>query len=143
MSPEEFGQRMVELMPRLMRGIARHESNYLSKGKITLPQMWVLEHLSRSNRCPMNELARSFGISRPAATGLMDRLIAQGLAIRADDPKDRRVVRVSITPKGKRIVSNVWEEKRRTFSKVFGKISANDRTAYLKILERVVETLVD
>ncbi len=143
MSPEEFGKRMVELMPRLMRGIARHESNYLSKGKITLPQMWVLEHLSRRNNCPMNKLARSFGISRPAATGLMDRLIAQGLAKRADDPKDRRIVRVSITPKGKRIVSNIWEEKRRTFSAVFGKISENDRTAYLKILERVVETLAD
>ena len=141
MDPELFGRRMVELLPQLIRGFARQESNYLSRGKITLPQLWALERLSRQNRCSMNELARFLNVSGPAATGLIDRLIAQGLARREDDPLDRRVVRVNITPKGAQIIANIWEQKRRMFTQVFSRISAKDRAQYLHTLEQVVHIL--
>ncbi len=138
---ERFGQRMITLLPQLIRGFARRESNYLSRGKITLPQLWVMEHLTRRKDCPMNELASFLRISRPSATGLVDRLIAQGLVAREGDRKDRRVVRVNLTPKGRKILTNIWEQKRRMLVDVFGRISAQDRARYLAILERVVEVL--
>jgi len=132
---------MITLLPQLIRGLARRESNYLSRGKITLPQLWVMEHLTRRKDCPMNELAGFLRISRPSATGLVDRLIAQGLVAREGDRKDRRVVRVNLTPKGRKILTNIWEQKRRMLVDVFGRISAQDRARYLAILERVVEVL--
>jgi len=89
----------------------------------------------------MNELAGFLRISRPAATGLVDRLIAQGLVVREGDRRDRRIVRVNLTPKGRKILSNIWEQKRRMLVDVFGRISAQDRARYLAILERVVEVL--
>jgi len=138
---KRFGQRMITLLPQLIRGFARRESNYLSRGKITLPQLWVMEHLTRRKDCPMNELAGFLRISRPSATGLVDRLIAQGLAAREGDRKDRRVVRVNLTPKGRKILTNIWEQKRRMLVEVFGRISAQDRARYLEILEQVVEVL--
>jgi len=138
---ERFGRRMITLLPQLIRGLARRESNYLSRGKITLPQLWVMEHLTRRKDCPMNELAGFLRISRPSATGLVDRLIAQGLVAREGDRKDRRVVRVNLTPKGRKILTNIWEQKRRMLVDVFGRISAQDRARYLAILERVVEVL--
>ncbi|MBI3332984.1 MAG: MarR family transcriptional regulator [Candidatus Omnitrophica bacterium] len=140
-SAQRFGERMVELLPRMIRGFARRESNYLSRGKITLPQLWILEHLSRRGSCPMNELARFLGISRPAATGLVDRLIGQELVSRLSDPKDRRVVRVNLTPKGRRVQANIWEQKRKMLVEVFGKLSPKDRSHYLATLEKVVRLL--
>lgn len=141
MDLERFGQRMVTLLPQMIRGFARRESNYLSRGKITLPQLWVLEHLSRTENCPMNELARFLGITRPAATGLVDRLIAQGLVRRGEDPRDRRVVRVELTAKGHGVLANIWQQKRRMLVDLFGRISAADRAQYLATLERVVTLL--
>jgi len=141
MEIERFSQKMVTLLPQLIRGFARRESNYLSRGKITLPQLWVLEHLSRRNDCPMNELAQSLRISRPAATGLIDRLILQGLVCRAGDPHDRRMVRVNLTVKGRRVLANIWEQKRRMLMEVFGKIPSQDRAQYLSTLEQVVKIL--
>lgn len=137
----QFGQRMIELLPQMIRGFAQRESNHLSRGKITLPQLWVLECLSRQTNSPMNTLARFLRISRPAATHLVDRLIAQGLVGRAGDPKDRRVVRVHLTSKGRRVLANIWDQKRRMLMEVFGQIEPTDRTQYLRILERVVEIL--
>ena len=142
MDAARFGRQMVEVLPRMIRGFARYESNYLSKGKITFPQLWVLEHLSRKEEgLPMNELARFLSVSRPAVTGLVDRLIAQGLVQREDDARDRRVVRVRITAKGQKIVTNIWEQKRRMITEVFGKISPRDRSEYLSIVQKVVHIL--
>ena len=141
MNVEEFSKRMIELMPQCIRGFSRHEYNYLSRGEITLPQLWVLEYLSREGGCLMSELAKCLKISRPAATGLIDRLISQGLVRRENLEDDRRTIKVSITPKGKKIVANIWEQKRRTLIKVFSQLSARDRKQHLLILERVVNIL--
>lgn len=89
----------------------------------------------------MSELAQSLEISRPAATGLIDRLIAQRLVQRENLEEDRRTIKVSITPKGKKIVANIWEQKRRTLIKVFSQLSVRDRKEHLLILERVVAIL--
>lgn len=141
MEIERFGRRMIELLPQLIRGFARYESNYLSRGKITLPQLWVLEYLSRHKNAPMHALASFLRVSRPAATGLMDRLIAQGMVRREGDARDRRIVRVNITPKGRKIITHIWEQKRRMVVQVFGRISPKDRAQYLGTLERVVGIL--
>ncbi len=141
MDIHKFSKRMIELMPQCIRGFSRHESNHLSRGKITMPQFWVLEYLSRKGERGMSELAAFLNISRPAATGLINRLIAQRLVSREDVEHDRREVRVKITPKGKRIVANVWEQKRHTLIRVFSKLSARDRAQHLMILERVVGIL--
>jgi DNA-binding MarR family transcriptional regulator len=136
-----FGRRMIELLPQMIRGFAQRESNYLSRGRITLPQLWVLESLSRNDLCPMNELARFLRISRPGATGLVDRLIAQNLVHRVSDTRDRRLVRVGLTAKGRRVLGNIWDQKRRMLVEVFGQIPAGDRAQYLRTLERVVGIL--
>ena len=142
MNTEQFGAKMIELLPQLIRGMARYEHNYLSRGKITLPQLWVLEYLSREGSLPMSHLAQFLKVSRPAATGLVDRLIVQRLVKREEDRSDRRVVRVTITPKGRKIVANIWEQKRRTFVQVFGQISPQDRAQYITILEQVASNLM-
>lgn len=141
MDINRFGQRMTALLPQMIRGFARRESNYLSKGKISIPQLGVLEHLSSRKEAPMHELASLLDVTRPAATGLVDRLIAQGLVTRRGDPKDRRVVRVSVTPKGRKVLDNIWTQKRRMLQEVFGQVSPSARAQYLATLEQVVKIL--
>ena len=141
MELDRFGRRMIELLPQLVRGFARYEHNYLSRGEITLPQLWAMEYLARQGGCAMHELARFLRISRSAATGMIDRLIAQGLARREDDPEDRRIVRVHLMPKGNRILTTIWEQKRRMIVEVFGRISPSNRAQYLATVEQVVKIL--
>ena len=84
MDVEQFSRRMIELLPKCIRGFQGYESNYLSRGQISQPQFWAMEYLSRKNDCLMSELADFLHISRPAATGLIDRLIAQKLVVQSD-----------------------------------------------------------
>ena len=131
----------MELLPKVMRGFARYEHNYLRSGEITIPQFWVLEHLSRDGIAKMSHLAKFLGISRPAATGLVDRLITQGLVRRKADLKDRRIVWIEISSKGLRIMRSILKQKLNTCIKVFGQLKAVERRHHLLLLEQLVRIL--
>ncbi len=142
MELELFSRRMVELIPQMIRGCFRQEHNSLTRGEITLPQLSVMECLARRQSLPMHEIAQQLDITRPAATGLINRLINQQLVAREHDMHDRRIVRVSITAKGRKMLSNIWNQKRRTLERVFAQITPAERAQYLKTLERVVDILM-
>ena len=144
MSPltlEEFGDRLVGLLPRLTQEINRHENNYVTTGKITLPQFVVLECLSHQKICKMNMLAVTTGTSFSTATGMVDRLVNHGLARRVPGEEDRRTVLVSITDKGRKILEQVYSQKRSGIIRLFSRISVKERQEYLDILQKIVHNL--
>ena len=53
-----------------------------------------------------SEIGRRLGISNPNMTPLIDRLIEKGYAERLSDSKDRRVIKIAISEKGRRFVAN-------------------------------------
>ena len=138
---EQFAHRMMELMVQMRRGFSRYGNNELTRGKITLPQFWVLELLQREKTGKMSDLAELMGVSRPAATGLVDRLIAQGLVTRRNDATDRRVVWIAITAKGKSIIQKIWCQRKRIMVDVFRQIPCQDRKEHLRLCEQLVKTL--
>jgi len=139
MDIEEFAGKVIELSPQIIKGFKQYENNYLTRGKITLPQFWALDYLERNGKSKMNNLAKRLKISPSGTTGLIDRLMAQGLVARKDDPSDRRIVWIELTAKGRGIIKNIKKQKTETLIKVFGKISPQDREHYLNILEQVVK----
>jgi len=141
LSIEAFANRVTELLPQLARGMARHENNYLTKGVITPPQVWVLRQLTRQPECSMRELAEFMKMGLSSVTGMVDRLVRQGLASRRRTEQDRRVVFVDITAKGRRILKEILEQHHRTILDLFESLTAEERFAYLCILEKLVKKL--
>ena len=142
MDIKEFANKVIELFPQIIRGFKQYENNYLTRGEITLPQFWALGYLDCNGRIKMHDLAKHLKISPSATTGLIDRLIAQGLVVRKDDPHDRRIVWIELAVKGRKIIENISKQKTEALIKVFGKISPKDREHYLNILEQVVKITV-
>ncbi len=141
LSLEAFTDRAMELFPRLVRGMARHENNYLTKGVITLPQVWVLRYLSRQRECPMRELASFMKMGLSSVTAMVDRLVKQGFANRRRTEKDRRLVFVDITPKGRKALKEILDQRRKTTLSLFESLTAEERLIYLCILEKLVKKL--
>jgi DNA-binding MarR family transcriptional regulator len=139
MNIERFANKVIELFPQIIRGFKQYENNYLTRGEITLPQFWALDYLNHNGNGKMNDLAAHLKISPSATTGLIDRLITQGLVARKNDLADRRIVWIELTAKGKGIIKGIAKQKTEALIKVFGKISPKDREHYLNILEQVVK----
>ena len=138
---ERFSERVMQLMSRLAFYMVAHESNYLSRGFITVPQLLALCRLAELKGCTMHELARAIGMKASTATGLVDRMEKHGLVRRLGSSTDRRVVLVSITSKGRRVMAQLDAEKRKFTMKMFAQISGNERMAYLGIMEKIAAML--
>jgi DNA-binding MarR family transcriptional regulator len=89
----------------------------------------------------MKEIADELGISSPAATAVIDRLIADKAVERTEDKDDRRMTRISLTPLGDKLfeknrdviydaindrMSILSDEERATLSEILRKLKNNN-----------------
>src|SRR5687767_1882086 len=82
---------------------ARHDFARISEGSysLTAMQMQVICLLPSDTALQMNVLSCQMSCDASNITGIADRLEAQDLVIRKDDPSDRRIKMLSLTAKGK------------------------------------------
>ena len=74
---------------------------------LTMQQMRVLGLVGHEPGLTGQELSARLGVSAPTASGIVDRLVAKGLLSRVDDPDDRRVRRIALTPDGNHLLSGI------------------------------------
>ena len=141
LSLSEFADRLNEIMPVVIKEFSRHQVNELYRGKITLPQFLILNFLSQQNESRMTDLAHFMHVTTAAMTGIVDRLVRDNYALRAYDPKDRRIIKINLTPKGSLLVKKINQQRRRMIINIFGRISENDRRDYLRILRQIKDIL--
>lgn len=89
----------------------------------------------------MSGLARFMSVSTAAMTGTVDRLVNCGYVIREQEPKDRRVIKIKITSKGRDIIKKINCQRRQVIIDIFAKVSEHDRSDYLRVLTKIEEIL--
>ncbi|MGE5423426.1 MAG: MarR family winged helix-turn-helix transcriptional regulator [Ignavibacteriales bacterium] len=89
----------------LTRKIARMYNSRFNELGITLGQSFVLFYLMEQDGKGVKDIASAVQLDSPSVTGLVDRLLKEGLVIRKEDPEDRRSVQVFITPQGREIAA--------------------------------------
>jgi DNA-binding MarR family transcriptional regulator len=138
----EFARQMNEVMPVIAQGFARRQANELYKGKITLPQLLILDLLIRQGESRMTDLARFMQVTTAAMTGIVERLVRDGYVIRVYHPEDRRIIKVKLSAKGSALVEKINAQRQKMAINIFGHISSADRADYLRILMQIKEVLL-
>ncbi|MCM8766241.1 MAG: MarR family transcriptional regulator [Candidatus Omnitrophica bacterium] len=134
---------MVALLPKVMRLMAKRHSNELLKGKISLPQFIVLDFLYKEKRAIMSKIAEILSVSAPAATGIVNKLVRDGYLIREYDSKNRRIILIRLTNKGRDLIKKIIEQRRSLVKDIFGKLSEKERHDYLHILTKIYKLLLE
>ena len=137
----EFADRVNEAMRFMVKEFVKQRTGNFYKIKVTMPQFVILDLLQRQGETKMSDLARSAGVTTAAMTGIVGRLVRDGYAARERDRKDRRIVMVAPTAKGRRTRKDMKQRRREVIMKVFGKVSQHDRDEYLRILTNIRDHL--
>ncbi|GJF34958.1 MarR family transcriptional regulator [Kitasatospora sp. NE20-6] len=87
----------------------------------------------------IGELARAAGVSSRNVTGLVDTLERDGLAQRVRDERDRRSVRVRITPAGRDWLDSFRRPTQRAMSAVFQGFTEDELARFRDLCLRTVE----
>ena len=134
-------ERFEEQLPVIFRYFHSSKTFDFEEMNITLPQLMVLEIIRKKENPKMTDIAGELGVTLGNVTGMIDRLIESGYVGRVDDQNDRRIVRISLTVKGKNITQKAFEQKKRCLAHMFGKISSEDQKTLLKITEKLVDAI--
>jgi len=136
-----FSSEIMGIMPHLIKGMFRRQVDALGKGIITIPQYLSLNIIGENSSIKMKDIASKLEISLPSSTGLISRLVKMGFVKRGYDENDRRMVYIVLTPKGRKILKEVKEQRRKAIEQVFGRLTEKERRSYLDILHKIMEIL--
>jgi DNA-binding MarR family transcriptional regulator len=136
-----FAKELFKLIPHIVRGMFSRQADVLGQGKITLPQFFSLDLLDSRGPLKMKDIAEELNISLPAATGLVNRLVILKLVKRVYDAKDRRVIYITLTSKGKEMIAEIRAKRIKAIEQIFGQLTDKERSDYLKILRKLMKIL--
>lgn len=93
----------------LMHRLADSHAPEFLEIAITMPQAKLLYLLGASGELHMSELVTRLGVSLSTVSGLVDRVVDHGFALRREDPTDRRQVLVGLTAAGTAFIDRFRE----------------------------------
>ena len=113
-----------------------------SDSDFTLSEIKALAAFRGDKDYTMGELSKNAQVAMPSMTEMIDKLGSRGMAERFRDENDRRVVKVRLTPKGKKLRKEFMQKRLKDLKELFGKLSKSERDdliTYLRRARRILE----
>jgi DNA-binding MarR family transcriptional regulator len=102
---------------------------------ITLPRFDLMAQLDKTpGGMKLGELSQRLMVSNGNITGLVDRLLAQGLLDRQPAPNDRRAQLVRLTAEGRRSFRAMAVAHETWIAEIFGDLTAAERETLMRLL---------
>lgn len=108
---------------------------------LPLAQCEILAFVAEHQSPTMRDIAKHFAITAPSATSLVEGLVREHMLTRTQDRQDRRAVRVTLTPKGKRTATTLAKRKLAVLGSLITKLNANERGDLERILRRITSNI--
>jgi DNA-binding MarR family transcriptional regulator len=104
---------------------------------VTLPRFDLMAQLDRAPKgMTLGELSQRMMVSNGNVTGLVDRLVEQGLIDRRPSPKDRRAQIVTLTAEGRRFFRAMARANGDWIGQMFADLSSTDIESLLRLLAK-------
>ena len=99
----------------------------------SMTQLNSLFLLRSREHITVNELARQCEISTSAASQIAERLVSQGLVEREEDPRDRRIRLLSLTPAGFSLIEEAQRKRHAWIDELVQKLSDSEKEQAVSI----------
>lgn len=133
-------QRVDEVMGKLIRllhvKLARHIPPVM-----THSQFIICRTLLFKRSVTVSELAELLGVSLSAVTASADKLCELGFVVRRRDDRDRRLVRLELTPAGEAVITGGLEAWEAALRKYFAQLPLEDVAKLAEVLEKLYEVM--
>lgn len=129
-----------ELFETIFNVYKMMKKNYslFKETNLSMVQFHGLAYVFENPGCSLKELAERFSITNPSANDLVEKLVNLKLVKREDDKKDRRLIHLNLTNKGKKIMNKILKEKNNCFSMLIKKLSLEEKKQLLTILKKII-----
>lgn len=133
----ELNLKLLIALTRSTQNVQRREQRTIKEGGLTVSQFAVLEilyHKGDLRVCEIIEKALSTGGNM---TVVIDNLVREDLVKRSIDPKDRRVNLISITDKGRKLVSDIFPNHLENINEIFSVLTEDEKKNLISLLKKL------
>jgi DNA-binding MarR family transcriptional regulator len=134
--PATLDRALAALEVLQQRLMAAHVADFTAV-EVTMAQAKLLYVVISGGPQSVSEIAGHLGVSISTASGAIDHLVQLGLLARADDPRNRRQVQVSATPRGTQTIEQMRDLGTRHFRTILERLDEHD----LRTIERAIRVL--
>ena len=101
---QQFTQVLHDWVEAFMQRSMHDLVSFSKQSGLSMGQLSTLFRLYHGKVCGVSDIGEQLGVTNAAASQMVDRLVQQGVLERAEDPHDRRVKQITLTPKGQELV---------------------------------------
>ena len=135
----EGAERLHRLTKELIRRYQFRDWNQICCYGISISQCHILDVLAEGGDLTMQQLAKRMFKSVSTMTRVVSQLVRRGYVKRRQDPEDRRVVHVAITPQGKAVVAAINRDLIETQKAILQAIPSAQWAGAFKLLEALAQ----
>jgi MarR family transcriptional regulator, organic hydroperoxide resistance regulator len=107
--------------------------------KMTIAQLKSIFFIAAKGKTNFKKLADALGVTPPNITGIIDRLVEQGLVSRTENAEDRRIMLLQVTEKGQELVDNLHENKYHKMRNLMINMSEDELKAMMTGLKGILK----
>jgi DNA-binding MarR family transcriptional regulator len=126
MDKSQLVQEVVELERQVARIIGQHAPSVWIDSGLTVTQLRSLFLIVNKGRTNFRKLAEALEVTPSNVTGIVDRLVEQGLVSRTQNPEDRREMTLQATDKGQALVSSLKEAGIKRMTQILSVLSLEE-----------------
>ena len=137
---EELIQQAITLQDKFAEVAMDYKiENWLSID-LTIPQLKSLVYIRQKKSVSFKELAGALDVTPSVVTGIIDRLIGQGMVKRNINAVDRRIQWLQVTDKGKTLLDNIKQTGIKEIYGILNTLSDEDLTMLIRGLTTLIES---
>jgi len=131
----------MQLLWAVVHGLESTSKRMAGDLGVTGPQRLVLRVVGLFPGLSAGDLARILHVHPSTLTGVLQRLVAQRLLRRIDDPRDRRRAILHLTPRGVRANATRSNTVESAIDAALRAVTSHDRRATIRVLQRLAAYL--
>ena len=131
----------IGMMGIVMHKMMNRAQEMYQEFDLNKSQAGVLFTLHRSDSMSQKELAARLNVTPPSITASIQKMERDGYLTRHPDPKDQRVMRLSLTEKGKSCIQGVWTVAQQMEELMFCNMTGEEGALLKRLLLQISDNL--
>jgi DNA-binding MarR family transcriptional regulator len=134
---------IIELQRKVDRTRRQYELDVWMALTLTRAQLKSLFFISNQGSTNSKELSAALKVTPTNTTGIVDRLVKQGLVSRTEDTRDRRMLSLRATDEGEELLAKLRERRRGYMSEVLAYMSVDELATLVQGLASLAKAAQD
>lgn len=130
-----LNQWIAVFMHRSMQNMHR----YAKESGYSMSQIFALNFIHHRGKCGVTDLGEGMGVSNAAASQMLDKLAQQEMIERTEDPTDRRVKQITLTPKGAQVIKDSLFARQSWFKELEALLSDGEKQQAITVFQLLTD----